>query len=178
MTDEERTTPTVTLVVMGVSGIGKSTIAAQLVARTGWTFIEGDTLHPEANRRAMAAGRPLEDADRWPWLCRIAAWIGEQEDAEHNAVVTCSALKRSYRDLLRDGHPSVTFVHLLARRELIDTRITARRGHFMPPSLLASQLATLEPLQAGEPGIEVTATGTPEDIAASVLRTLGIDTGV
>jgi gluconokinase len=176
MSREQRTTPpTVTLVVMGVSGIGKSTVAAELVTRTGWTFAEGDDLHPEANRRAMAAGRPLEDAQRWPWLRAIAAWIGGQEDAGRSAVVTCSALKRSYRDLLREGHPSVTFVHLLAPPELVDARITARRGHFMPAGLLASQLATLEHLQAGEPGIEITATGTPDDIAASVLRTLGID---
>jgi gluconokinase len=176
MVHEQRTTPpTVTLVVMGVSGIGKSTVAAELVARTRWTFVEGDDLHPEANRLAMAAGHALEDAQRWPWLRSIAAWIGEQEDAGRNAVVTCSALKRSYRDLLREGHPSVTFVHLLAPRELIDSRITARRGHFMPASLLTSQLATLEPLQAGEPGIEVAATGTADDIAASVLGSLGID---
>ena len=179
MVHEQRSTPpTKTLVVMGVSGIGKTTVAAKLVARTGWTFVEGDDLHPEANRPAMAAGHPLEDAQRWPWLRRVAAWIGEQEEAGRNAVVTCSALKRSYRDLLRDGHPSVTFVHLLAPPGLIDARITARRGHFMPASLLASQLATLEPLQAGEPGVEVTAAGTPDDIAASALRALGIDPAV
>jgi gluconokinase len=173
--EQRATPPTRTLVMMGVSGIGKSTVAALLVARTGWTFTEGDDLHPEASRLAMAAGHPLEDAQRWPWLRRVAAWIGEQEEARRNAVVTCSALKRSYRDLLRDGHPSVTFVHLLAPPELIDARITARRGHYMPASLLASQLATLEPLQPGEPGIEVTATGTPDDIAAWVLRALGIN---
>lgn len=179
MVHEQRSTPpSVTLVVMGVSGIGKSTIAAELVARTGWTFAEGDDMHPEANRRAMAAGHPLDDAQRWPWLRRVAAWIGEQEDAGRNAVVTCSALKRSYRDLLRDGHPSVTFVDLVAPPELVDARITERRGHFMPAALLASQLSTLEPLQAGEPGIEVTATGTPDDIAASALRALGIDPAV
>jgi gluconokinase len=179
MVHEQRSTPpTKTLVVMGVSGIGKSTIAAELVARTGWTFAEGDDMHPEANRRAMAAGHPLHDADRWPWLRRVAAWIGEQEDAGRDAIVTCSALKRSYRDLLCEGHPSVTFVHLLAPPELIDARITARRGHFMPESLLASQLATLEPLQPGEPGIEVTATGTPDDIASSALQALGIDPAV
>jgi gluconokinase len=164
---------TVTLVVMGVSGVGKSSVAAELVRRTGWTFVEGDDLHPESNRAKMANGIPLDDDDRWPWLRRVAAWIGEQEAAGRNAVVTCSALKRSYRDLLCDGHPSARFVHLLAPPELISARITARRNHYMPPSLLESQLATLEPLQPDEPGIEVETTGDPTAVAERVLEQLG-----
>jgi gluconokinase len=161
-----------TLVVMGVSGVGKTSVAAELVERTGWAFVEGDDLHPEANRAKMAAGTPLDDDDRWPWLRRIAAWIGEQEAAGRDAVLTCSALKRSYRDLLRDGHPSVRFVHLLAPPELIKNRVDARRGHYMPPSLLASQLDTLEPLAPEEPGFAVETTHSPVDVADQVLQRL------
>jgi gluconokinase len=164
-----------TLVVMGVSGVGKTSVADAIVARTGWTFVEGDDLHPEANRAKMAGGTPLDDEDRWPWLRRIAAWIGEQEAAGRDAVVTCSALKRSYRDLLRDGHPSVRFVHLRAPRDLIQNRVDNRRGHYMPPSLLASQLATLEPLGPDEPGFGVDSDHSPDDIAEEVLARVGDD---
>jgi gluconokinase len=165
---------TLTLVVMGVSGVGKSSVATELVAGTGWAFIEGDDLHPESNRAKMAAGRPLDDEDRWPWLHRIAAWIGEQEAAGRSAVLTCSALKRSYRDLLRDGHPSVRFVHLHAPRSVVQDRIDDRRDHYMPPSLLQSQIDTLELLGADEPGAVVDATGSPAEIAANALQALGV----
>lgn len=163
---------TLTLVVMGVSGVGKSSVAAELVARTGWAFVEGDDLHPEANRTKMSAGTPLDDEDRWPWLRRIADWIGEQEAEGRSAVVTCSALKRSYRDLLREGHPSVRFVHLLAAPELIQARVDARQGHYMPPSLLESQLDTLEPLDPDEPGVCVDTTGPAADVAERALDAL------
>jgi gluconokinase len=166
---------TVTLVVMGVSGVGKSSVADELVARTGWAFVEGDDLHPASNRAKMAAGRPLDDEDRRPWLHRVAAWIGEQEAAGRGAVVTCSALKRCYRDLLREGHPSVRFVHLLAPGGLIAERLRNRTGHYMPPSLLDSQLATLEPLAADEPGIGVHTTGDPAAVAERALRMLDAD---
>jgi gluconokinase len=146
-----------TVIVMGVSGVGKSTVAAELVRRTGWAFAEGDDLHPEANRRKMAAGRPLTDDDRWPWLRRVAGWIGEQEATGRSAVLTCSALRRRYRDVLTDGHPSVRFVHLVASPDALRGRLEHRTGHYMPASLLESQLATLEPLEAGEPGVEVAA---------------------
>lgn len=173
---------TCTLVVMGVSGVGKTSVAAEIVERTGWAFVEGDDLHPAANRAKMSAGTPLDDDDRWPWLRQVAAWIGEQEGAGRNAVVTCSALKRSYRELLRDGHPSVRFVHLLAPAELIKSRVDSRQGHYMPPSLLASQLATLEPLGTDEPGVEVGTTGSANDVAERVLQLLpgslpGVGTG-
>ena len=161
-----------TLVVMGVSGVGKSSVAEELVERTGSVFVEGDDLHPEANRTKMAGGTPLDDADRWPWLRRIASWIGEQEAAGRDAVLTCSALKRGYRDLLRDGHPSVRFVHLLASRELLQQRVDDRRGHYMPPSLLASQLATLEPLDPDEPGFGVDTARSAADVATEVLARL------
>jgi gluconokinase len=166
---------TVTLVVMGVSGVGKSSVAAELVRRTGWAFVEGDDLHPESNRAKMAAGIPLDDDDRWPWLRRVAAWIGEQEAADRSAVVTCSALKRSYRELLQEGHPSVRFAHLLAPPELIAARVTARRDHYMPPSLLDSQLAALEPLGPDEPGIGVDTTGDAAAVAERALQQLGGD---
>jgi gluconokinase len=166
--------PTSTLVVMGVSGVGKTSVADELVARTGWDFVEGDDLHPPANRAKMAGGTPLEDGDRWPWLRRVAAWIGEQERAGRSGVVTSSALKRSYRDLLREGHPSVWFVHLVAPPERIRDRVNARRGHYMPPSLLDSQIATLEPLGEDEPGFRVDTSGSPGEVAGQVLRRLGL----
>lgn len=163
---------TVTVVVMGPSGVGKSAVADALVARTGWVFAEGDELHSEANRAKMAAGHPLTDEDRWPWLRRIAEWIGEQESAGRDAVVTCSALRHSYRELLSTGHPSVWFAHLVAPTTEIARRIEGRRGHYMPPALLQSQLATLEPLTAEEPGGELEATGTPAEIAERLLGQL------
>ena len=127
---------TTTIVVMGVSGSGKSTVAAELVARTGWVFAEGDDFHPEANVAKMHAGTPLTDDDRWPWLAAVAAWIGEQESAGLDAIVTCSALKRAYRDVLRDGHPSVWFAHITVPPDVLGDRLAHRTGHFMPPSLL------------------------------------------
>lgn len=168
-------TQPVTFVVMGVSGVGKTVVAVEIVARTGWEFAEGDDFHPESNRRKMASGHPLDDDDRRPWLGRIAEWIGEQERAGHSAVVTCSALKRSYRDLLRAGHRSVRFVHLLAPPGVILERITARKGHYMPASLLESQLAALENLEPDEPGTGVDTTGDPSAVADRVLRELGVE---
>lgn len=157
-----------TLVVAGVSGSGKSTVARAVAERTGWAFAEGDDLHPEANRRKMAAGIPLDDADRLPWLRRIADWIGERERAGRSGVVSCSALRRRYRDLLRDGHSSVRFALLLADPDVLDARLRARSGHFMPASLLGSQLATLDPLEADEPG-STHAAGVPVDVLVSAV---------
>ena len=139
---------TVTVVVMGPSGVGKSVVAAQLVAHTGWAFVEGDELHSAANRAKMAAGHPLDDTDRWPWLQRIADWIGQQEAAGTSAVVTCSALRHAYRELLADGHPSVWFAHLVAPPATISTRIGHRTGHYMPAALLQSQLDTARTARA------------------------------
>ena len=161
-----------TLVVMGVSGVGKTSVAHALVGRTGWVFLESDDLHPAANRATMAAGTPLDDDDRWPWLRRIAAWIGEQEAAGRGAVVTCSALRRSYRDLLGDGHPSVRFVHLLAPEEVLGARVSHRHHEYMPPALLRSQLDTLEPLADDEPGVRVETDGDPAAVADRALKAL------
>jgi gluconokinase len=163
---------TTTLVVMGVSGVGKSTVAEELVRRTGWSFAEGDDLHPEENRAKMAAGHPLTDEDRWPWLRRVADWIGQQEAAGRDAVVTCSALRRRYRDVLVDGHPSVRFVHLRASSDALAGRLATRQGHYMPALLLQSQLETLEPLEPGEPGMAVSGEGDPGTVVDRVLTEL------
>ena len=157
------------VVVMGVAGSGKTTVALRLAELLGVPRAEADDFHPRANIEAMSAGRPLTDEDRLPWLRAIAAWIGEQ--AARGGVVTCSALKRRYRDLLREAGP-VWFVHLDGDPELIRTRISARQGHFMPPALLASQLADLEPLGPDEPGVRLDLAGTPDDLARAVVGSL------
>jgi gluconokinase len=144
---------TVSLVVMGVSGSGKTTLADALGERLGWPVIEGDELHPAANVAKMRAGHPLTDEDRWPWLDAVAARIGEHEAAGRSCVVTCSALRRIYRDRLARGHPSVRFVQVTAEPSVLRERISRRTGHFMPASLLQSQLDTLEPLETDEPGV-------------------------
>jgi gluconokinase/shikimate kinase len=138
---------------MGVSGCGKSTVGALLAGRLGWDFEEGDDLHPTANVEKMAAGHPLDDEDRKPWLATIGAWIREHTDAGRPGVITCSALKKSYRDVLRGDH--VTFVYLAGTHDQIARRLAARHGHFMPASLLDSQFATLEPPTPDENSITV-----------------------
>jgi gluconokinase len=157
---------------MGVSGSGKTTVAVGVAKRLGWTFAEGDDFHSPANIAKMSAGQPLTDEDRWPWLDRLATWIGEREAAGDNAVLTCSALKRSYRDRLADNHPSVRFVHVTASRETIRRRLERRRGHYMPASLLDSQLAALEPLQPGEPGFALPGDGEPDQVIDDLVQRL------
>jgi len=162
------------LVFMGVASTGKSTVAAMLAGRLGWAFEEGDDLHPEANVAKMAAGHALTDEDRWPWLGLIAEWIDERIEAGEPGIVTCSALRRSYRDVLR--REEVTFVHFTGDRELILDRMLRREGHFMPTALLDSQFATLEPLQADEQAIEIDVALSPQEQAAEIaskLRLLG-----
>jgi gluconokinase len=161
-----------TVVLMGVSGSGKSSVMPALVGRLGAAAAEGDAFHSAANVRKMASGRPLTDEDREPWLRSIAAWIGEREQAGETAVVTCSALRRGYRDILRHGHPSVVFVHLAPNRAELERRLASRSGHYMPASLLPSQLATLEPLEADEPGFEVTSTEGPDAVAEEIVDRL------
>jgi gluconokinase len=141
------------LVLMGVSGCGKSTIGRLLAAQLGWDFAEGDDLHPAANVAAMAAGHPLTDADRAPWLRRVAAWIDAQRAQGRPGIITCSALKRRYRDELRGG--AVTFVYLAGSPELIAGRLARRSGHFMPAALLASQFADLEPPGPDEAAVTI-----------------------
>ncbi|MGH2467548.1 MAG: gluconokinase [Candidatus Limnocylindrales bacterium] len=163
---------TVTVVLMGVSGVGKSTVLAALLRQLAWVGAEGDAFHPPANVRKMRMGRPLDDADRRPWLEAVAAWIGRQEAADRDAVVTCSALKRSYRDLLRSGHASVWFAHLVAEPDVVAARMAGRRGHFMPPTLRQSQLASLEPLASDEPGGTFLADGQPEAVTGAIVMAL------
>ena len=159
---------TVTIVLMGVAGSGKSTVMGRLRERLDWPSAEADAFHPAENVAKMSSGRPLNDADRGPWLRALAAWIGEREAAHENCLVTCSALKRSYRDLLREGHPSVRFVHLVAATDVLQQRIANRRDHYMPASLLGSQLETLERLQPDEPGVVVSAELPPDQIVHAI----------
>jgi gluconokinase len=167
------TTPVV-LVIMGVSGSGKSTIGELLSERLGWTFEEGDSLHPAANVEKMAAGIPLTDDDRWPWLAKIADWIDARLDTGENGIVTCSALKRSYRNVLNRRGSGVEFVYLAVELAELTERVEHREGHFMPASLLDSQLEALEVPSASEPAIQVDADPDARLVVDRILRDLGL----
>jgi len=145
------------LVVMGVSGSGKSTVAGALAHSLGWTLAEGDDFHPPANIAKMHSGIPLNDNDRMPWLATIAAWIDARIQAREPGIVTCSALKRAYRDQLAGGRPEVLFVYLKGTVALISQHLAAREGHFMPASLLPTQFETLEEPAADEPAFAIDA---------------------
>jgi gluconokinase len=160
------------LILMGVSGSGKSTVAALLAGRLGWAFEEGDDMHPAANVAKMHSGHQLTDEDRWPWLARIAQWIAERDAADEPAIVTCSALKRSYRDVLRADN--VVFVYLRGTREQIGRRLAARPGHFMPPELLDSQFADLEPPESDERSVTVDIGAAPAELAGEIIRALDL----
>ena len=163
------------LVLMGPAGTGKSTVLAALADRLAWPTLEGDALHPPENVAKMAAGIPLTDADRMPWLDAVSAWIGERERQRTSSIVTCSALRRRYRDRLRDGHPWVWFVHLDLPADVLRQRIEGRSGHFMPASMLESQLATLEPLEPDEPGPTLSALAPPTALADQIVEALRLD---
>lgn len=163
---------TTCLVVMGVSGSGKSTVARLLANELDRVFAEADEFHPAANIAKMESGVPLTDRDREPWLRSLRDWISEQDAAGRSTVVTCSALRRAYRDVLREATARVVFVHLHGSRELIAGRLSGRTGHFMPPSLLDSQFAALEPLGEDEDGITVDVASSPAEIAAAVIDTV------
>lgn len=141
-------------VFMGVSGSGKTTVAERVAHELGLPFAEADAFHPRANIDKMAAGTPLADDDRWPWLRELAGWIAAHDALGESTVMACSALKRSYRDLLREGAPGVHFLHMHGPEEVIWERLAAREDHFMPPALLRSQLETLQPLDPDEAGRE------------------------
>jgi len=160
------------LVLMGVSGSGKSTVGGVLAGRLGWDFQEGDDLHPEANVAKMAAGHPLTDSDRDPWLARVRSWIDDEVSSGRPGIITCSALKRRYRDLLRGPH--VVFVHFAGERDLLRARMAARQGHFMPAALLDSQLADLQPPDSDEQAIRVDVGGAPPAQAAQIIAALGL----
>ncbi|MHB8587496.1 MAG: gluconokinase [Candidatus Dormibacteraceae bacterium] len=165
----------VVLVFMGVSGCGKTTVAGILARRLGWPFEEGDALHPQSNIEKMKAGQALTDADRQSWLVKVAEWIDERLDAGENGLITCSALKRSYRDVINRRGSGVVFVFLAGSQATIAPRLAARRAHFMPASLLDSQFADLENPEPDEPHMRVEIGAPPGVIAEGILRELGLE---
>ena len=157
------------LVVMGVSGAGKSTVAVILADKLGWPLQEGDALHPPANVAKMSAGTPLTDEDRWPWLAVIAGVIDQWRAEGRSGIVTCSALRRAYRDILIGPRREVRLVYLRGAKPLIAARLAARRGHFMPPALLDSQFAALEEPGGDERPIAVDISNEADAIAAAII---------
>ncbi|KQP50761.1 gluconokinase [Methylobacterium sp. Leaf108] len=164
--------PARVLVVMGVSGCGKSTIAALLAQTLGWRFADGDAFHSDGNIARMRSGLGLGDAERAPWLAAIAAWIDRCLAEGRSGVIACSALRRAYRDALVRGRDSVLIVHLSGDRALIAARLGARRGHFMPPALLESQFADFEPPGPDENPIVAAVTESPDAMVEAILREL------
>jgi gluconokinase len=160
------------VIVMGVSGSGKTTVAKAISEATGMTFVEADEFHSESNVARMRAGVPLDDADRWPWLRELAAWMAARAAEGVSTVLACSALRRSYRDVLRQGPPAVDFVHLDGPAEVIRDRLTHRAGHYMPASLLDSQLATLEPPQPDEGSLVLDVRASPDELVDMAIRRL------
>jgi ribose 5-phosphate isomerase A len=166
------------LVIMGVSGTGKSTVARELAARLGWSFEEGDALHPEANIAKMHAGIPLTDADRQPWLERVAGWIDGQRANKQPGIITCSALKRSYRQIIIGDRPEVRLVYLRGGRELITEHLAGRHGHFMPASLLQSQFDALEEPDPGEDPLTIDVGPPAGRLAEEIIRALGASAAI
>ena len=162
------------VVVMGVSGSGKSTIASMLAQRLHWVYEDADWFHPQSNIEKMHRGEPLNDEDRWPWLRAIAAWIDQTRHAGGHGVVACSALKRAYRDILIGDRRDVRLVFLKGDHDLIARRIAARADHFMPTTLLDSQFATLEEPKADEHPIVASIVPHPRDIVESIVAELGV----
>ena len=164
------------LVVMGVSGAGKTTLAKGVADATGWDFLEGDALHPRANIAKMASGHPLTDEDRWPWLEAIGDWIDARERERESAVIACSALKRSYRDLLCEGRPHVEFFLIDVPEEELHRRLEQRDDHFMKASMLRSQLDTLErPDPRTEPAAVLRSDGDEDEALRLTLEALGVE---
>ncbi|MDB5605294.1 MAG: gluconate kinase [Bradyrhizobium sp.] len=162
------------LVVMGVSGSGKSTIADKLAERLGWSYEDGDKFHPASNVAKMSAGHPLTDEDRWPWLQAIADEIDRVCKAGERAVIACSALKRAYRDILVHGRNDVRIIYLKGTQELIANRLAARKHHFMPAGLLDSQFKSLEPPDIGENPVTVSIDASVDAIVDDIVRQLGL----
>jgi len=160
------------LIVMGVSGSGKTTVGEQLAARIGWRYEDADSFHPPGNIAKMSAGQPLTDEDRWPWLRAIAAEINRVAAAGERIVIGCSALRRVYRDVLVHGRDDVRIIYLDGTQEVIANRLGKRRGHFMPPGLLASQFKTLEPPMPDEHPISVPIDAPVETIVDDILSQL------
>ena len=160
------------LIVMGVSGAGKTTIGETLAARLGWRYEDADTFHPASNVAKMSAGHPLTDEDRWPWLKAIAAEVDRACAAGEHIVIGCSALKRSYRDVLMQGRTDVRLVYLDGTQSLIADRLSHRKGHFMPPGLLISQFAALEPPTPDERTVTVSMDAEVEVIVDRIISQL------
>jgi carbohydrate kinase (thermoresistant glucokinase family) len=160
------------LVLMGVSGCGKTTIAKGLAAAEGWPMLEGDSFHSPANVAKMASGTPLTDDDRWPWLRAIAAAMDAYRARGESVVVACPALRRAHRDIVIGDRPDVRLIYLNGPKALIAERLRARKGHFMPPALLDSQFATLEPPGPDEHPIVVGIDGTPDEIVRDIMEKL------
>jgi len=163
------------LIVMGVSGSGKSTIGDTLAERLGWSYEDGDKFHPASNVAKMSAGQPLTDEDRWPWLQAIAGEIDRVCESGRHAVIACSALKRAYRDVLVHGRSDVRIVFLKGTQELIANRLVQRKGHFMPPGLLASQFKTLERPGLDENPVTVSIEPSVKAIVDDIVRQLRFD---
>jgi carbohydrate kinase (thermoresistant glucokinase family) len=161
------------IVLMGVSGSGKTTIGRLLAERTGWPFEDGDRLHSAANVAKMHAGIPLTDEDRWPWLQAVAAWIAQRHAAGGPGIIGCSALKRTYRDLLRSADPDLRIVYLKGDSALLRARLGHRRGHFFPANLLSAQLDALEEPGPDENAVIVPIGQTPERTTRAILVALG-----
>lgn len=162
----------VRVVVMGVSGCGKTTVGMLLADRTGWPFLDADSLHPATSVAKMARGEPLTDADRWPWLDDVAAWIAARREADEPGIVGCSALKRSYRDRLRRADPDLRFAYLGGDRAILVERLAQRHGHFFPTRLLDSQFSDLEPPTADERPINVQIGQSPGAVVDAILAGL------
>lgn len=160
------------VVLMGVSGTGKSTVGAGVARATGWELVEGDDLHPPANIAKMEAGDPLTDADRAPWLDEVNAQARRHADAGRSCLLTCSALKRAYRERLRDGVEQMFFVHLSGSYEVLEPRMRARERHFMPTGLLRSQFDTLEELEPDEDGVRVDVAGSLDEVTAAAVAAI------
>ncbi|MFI2651316.1 gluconokinase [Micromonospora fulviviridis] len=168
--------PTRHVVVMGVSGAGKTTVARGISELTGLRFAEADEFHTEAHVAQMRAGIPLTDADRWPWLRALAGWMADRHAEGVSTVLTCSALKRAYRDVLRQGPADVEFLHLDGAAELIRDRLDRRVGHYMPASLFDSQRAILEHLGPDEAGVVLEVAAPPEELVRMAVARLGLPT--
>lgn len=161
------------IVVMGVSGCGKSEIGSRLARQLGFAYLEGDAFHPEANVAKMSAGMPLDDEDRAGWLAVLADKVAAACRDKQGLVLSCSSLKRRYRDQLRAGDPQLVFVHLHGERDIISARMQSRPGHFMPPALLDSQLRDLEPLQPDEAGFQADIRHSPDELVAQIVQRCG-----
>ncbi|MBC7596170.1 MAG: gluconokinase [Kineosporiaceae bacterium] len=161
------------VVVMGITGVGKSAVGHELADRFGLDYADGDDFHSEANIHKMAAGHPLTDEDRWPWLHTIGGWLAEHDQS--GGVMSCSALKRVYRDILVEAAPRTAFLHLYGDHDLIRSRIENRKDHFMPASLLASQEEILEGLAIDENGFAIDITPSVAEIVDAFLMKAGID---